>query len=116
MTSNQYYQCLLEVDSYADIDAYVSDMALSSIWGTETSAIDENRIFALQEIWHAAHRSIQDIAAAAGMSQRQLARRFGIGYRTMENWVARDSCLLHVRLMMQEALGLYKVDVSDGKE
>lgn len=30
--------------------------------------------------------TIQSISAASGLSYRKLAERFGIPYRTMENW------------------------------
>lgn len=55
----------------------------------------------------ATHRSVKEIAAAAGMSQRKLAERFGIPYRTMENWCeGRRKCPDYVKMMMQEILGL----------
>ena len=33
MTDTQFAACVREVPAYADIDAYVSDLALSSMWG-----------------------------------------------------------------------------------
>lgn len=50
---------------------------------------------------------IKEIAAAAGMSCRKLAERFGIPYRTMEDWssgkrVPPD----YVLAMMREILGV----------
>lgn len=53
-------------------------------------------------------RSVKDIAASAGISQRALARRFQIPYRTMEEWGRGGrNCPLYIRLMMQECLNLY---------
>lgn len=51
--------------------------------------------------------TVKDIAAAAGMSCRKLAERFGIPYRTMEDWssgkrVPPDYLLA----MMREILGV----------
>ena len=112
MTDKQFLFCCREAASYASREAYISGMALSSMWGdAPDSDIPADRIDKLGEIWDALHRSIKDIAAAAGMSQRKLAERFCIPYRTGENWASTSStssrsCPVYVRLMMQECLGL----------
>lgn len=50
---------------------------------------------------------MRGIAAAAGLPHRQLAERFCIPYRTVEDWCAeRRTPPDYVRLMMQECLGL----------
>lgn len=111
MTDKQFLLCVTETDHYTDRGEYISDLSLSSIWGdSETdSAPPQERIDAIGQIWDACHRSVKDIAAAAGMSQRKLAERFCIPYRTMENWCNdKRSCRLYDRLMMQECLGLLK--------
>ena len=110
MTDKQFLACCREADSYTDRGAYISDMAMSSIW--EDSPEDDipyNRIRAIGDIWDACHRSVKEIADEAGLSQRKLAERFCIPYRTMESWGGEQrSCNLYVRLMMQEILGLIK--------
>lgn len=108
MTINQYRSCRNEVFAYADRGPYISDLALSEIWGdAPEDPIPESRIAALGLIWDAGHRTVPEIAAAAGLSCRKLAERFGIPYRTVEQWSAghRESAL-YLRLMMQECLGL----------
>lgn len=56
-------------------------------------------------------RSVRDIAAAASLNQRELAERFGIPRRTIEDWCRGiRQCPPYVRLMMQECLGLYHPD------
>lgn len=51
--------------------------------------------------------TIKDIANASGLSLRKLAERFGIPYRTMENWSAGVSKPPeYVINMMREILGL----------
>lgn len=73
------------------------------------NAPDINTVLRLNEQKAALARSVPDIAAAAGLSHRKLAERFGIPYRTMEAWCSGDrQCAPYVRLMMQECLGLYK--------
>lgn len=108
MTDRQRTYCISEAPNYADRDAYVSDLILSSIWGDdEDDELPTERIDALCKIWDATHRSIRDIAADAGLSQRKLAERFCIPYRTMENWCSDvNKCALYIRLMMQQLLGL----------
>ena len=113
MTNKRFSVCVAEIDNYSDRDAYVSDLALLSMWGdAEDAAIPQERIEFLTKLWDACHRSVKDIAAAAGLSQRKLAERFCIPYRTVECWCgsrtspSARSCPLYTRLMMQECLGL----------
>lgn len=108
MTNKQFFVCVAEIDNYSDPAAYVSGLALSSMWGdAEDDAIPQERIAFLSQLWDACHRSVKEIAAAAGMSQRSLAERFCVPYRTMEDWcTGKRACKLYDRLMMQECLGL----------
>lgn len=108
MTDKQRMYCISEAPNYTDRDAYISDLALSSMWGDkEDDDIPAERIAALGKIWDAVNRSVKEIAADAGLSQRKLAERFAIPYRTVENWAAGSrECPIYVRLMMQQLLGL----------
>ena len=110
MTDKQFMLCVSEVDNYSDRDAYVSDLALSSMWGdAEDAAIPQERIEFLSQLWDACHRSVKDIASDAGMSQRKLAEHFYIPYRTVADWcTGKRACKLYDRLMMQECLGLLR--------
>lgn len=109
MTSNQFNFCVQNAMDFTDPDAYVSELALSDIWGDAPDApIPQERLDDLQKIYAAVNRNVRDIAAAAGISHRKLAERFCVPYRTMESWCSGDrQCALYVRLMMQECLGLY---------
>lgn len=113
MTIAQYRDAVAETANYNDREAYVSDLCLSSIWGDpEDADIPADRIQQLGDIWDACSRSVKDIAAAAGLSQRKLAERLCIPYRTVEGWCSgARHCALYVRLMMQEALGLFAICV-----
>lgn len=110
MTDKQFYTCYHEVANYTDRDAYISDIALSTIWADGPGDdIPAERIEKLGAIWDAAHRSVREIAAAAGLSQRKLAERFCIPYRTVENWCGGvNNCPDYTRLMMQECLDLLR--------
>lgn len=105
-----YRFCLSEAKNYQDRDAYISDLALSSIWGdSEDAEIPAERLTWLASLYDAANRSIKEIAAAAGLSQRKLAERFAIPYRTMDSWcMGERNCPIYVKMMMQEVLGLWR--------
>lgn len=108
MTNKQYRLCVAEAENYTDRDAYISDLALSSVWGDAADAeIPDERIRALGEIWDACNRTVKQIAADAGISCRAMAERFCIPYRTVEDWsTGHRESPMYVRLMMQELLGL----------
>ena len=112
MDRKSFTICIAEVPAYADRDSYISDLALSSLWGDAPEAqIPQQRIAELGQVWDAANRSTKEIALAAGLSQRKLAERFMIPYRTMEDWCrgVRETPA-YVRLMMQECLGLLPIE------
>lgn len=109
MTIKQYQFCIRELSEYADVDAYVSDLALSDIWGDgPEDGIPEERINQLRAIYQAASMTVPEIAKAAGLNITQMSARFAVPYRTMQDWFsgARE-CSLASRLMMLECLGLY---------
>lgn len=47
---------------------------------------EPNVMVGIAEVRRFAPTTVKEIAAAAGMSCRKLAERFGIPYRTMEDW------------------------------
>jgi transposase len=54
--------------------------------------------------------TVPEILTASGLNKTQLSKRFGIPYKTVQNWCAdgkeHRECPAYVRLMMQELLGL----------
>lgn len=112
MTRSEFSTCAAEVSAYTDRDAYISDMALASLWGDAPEAeIPQQRIETLGQVWDAVKRPMREIPPAAGLSQRKLAERFMIPYRTMEDWCRGvRECPAYVRLMIQECLGLLPVE------
>lgn len=91
-----------------DRTAFISDWALSSIWEDRPDAdIPPEHVSQLGSIWDASHRSVREIAKLSGLSQRKLAERFCIPYRSIEDWCrGLHNPPDYVRLMMQECLGL----------
>lgn len=112
MTRLDCSRCAAEVPAYTDRMAYISDLALSPLLGdAPEDDIPQQRIKELGQVWDAVNCPMREIAAAAGLSQRKLAERFMIPYRTMEDWCRGvRECPVYVRLMMQECLGLLPVN------
>lgn len=99
--------CQSEMSEYADADAFISDLALSSLWESD-GKVPEERIEWLRQLWDAAHRSVKDICRDAGMTQRALAENFAIPLHTVNNWCMEiRTCPVYTRMMMQESLGLF---------
>lgn len=110
MNDKQFYFAVSEASEYASRDSYISDLALSSMWEDgESNGIPPERIAVLGEIYDACNRSVKDISSAAGLSQRKLAERFCIPYRTVEDWsTGKRECNIYIRLMVQECLGILR--------
>lgn len=62
----------------------------------------------IQALTLAVNRTMPEILQESGKSGREVCRRFGISYRTMEDWTnGRRTCPVYLRLMIQELLGMY---------
>lgn len=109
MTAKQYYFCVSAVADCSDPDAYVSDLALSTIWDdTPDAPIPPERLDQLRSIYAAASRTVREIVAAVGMSQAAFAERWCIPRRTVEDWCRGIAkCPLYTRLLIQQCLGLF---------
>ncbi len=109
MTTKQYYFCVSAVANYSDPDAYVSDIALSTIWDdTPEAPIPPERLDQLRSIYAAASRTVREIVAAVGMSQAAFAERWCIPRRTVEDWCRGvRECPLYTRLLIQQCIGLF---------
>ncbi len=110
MTDFQFNVLWAEALASADRDAFVSDAALSSIWGdAPDAAIPDDRLQQLGQLWDAAHLTVKEIRAATGLSQAAFAQRFCIPRRTVENWESgTNTCPVYVRLLLAQAVGLYE--------
>lgn len=110
MTDFQFNVLWAEALASADRDAFISDAALSSIWGdAPDAAIPDDRLQQLGQLWDAAHLTVKEIRAATGLSQAAFAQRFCIPRRTVENWESgTNTCPVYVRLLLAQAVGLYE--------
>lgn len=96
-----------EIGAYADRDAYISDMALSSIWwrDAETAEIPAERLALLGAIWDGAHCTILDLIKKYRLTQTSFAQYFGIPLRTVQNWCGgQRQCPPYVIAMAAEIL------------
>ena len=111
MTYKQYNFCVAETANYDDVNAYVSGLSLSSVWGdTPDAPIPPERLDQLRGVYAAVNRPVREIVSAAGMTQAAFAEAFCIPLRTVENWCTGcRECPLYTRLMIQKCLGLLEV-------
>lgn len=108
MTHDQYYAAVSEIENYTDRDAYVSDLALSSIFGEDADLSEISGYLGM--IWDAYHMSMLELREITGLSRLAFARRFLIPPRSAENWETggpnRRECPLYTRMMIADLLGL----------
>lgn len=108
MTDKLFPICWSESANYSDPDSYISDLALSTMWGDpEDAEVPPERIDQLRSIWTVYHMPMREIRAASSLSQAKFAERFCIPRRTVENWDAGvNTPPDYVRIMIARSLGL----------
>ena len=114
MTHDQFYAAVSEVSNYTDRGAYVSDLALSSMWGDDADSILIS--VSVGMLWDAWHMSVKELRAVTGLSQAAFARRFLIPRRTVENWESTkvpNECPLYIRMLIADVLGLLPARTED---
>ena len=94
-----------ETGAYTDRDAYVSDMALSSVW--EDAEVPAERLALLGGIWDGAHCTIPELIKMYSLTQTGFAQYFGIPLRTVQDWCGgRRGCPPYVAAMAAEILAV----------
>ena len=108
MTDKQFYNAWIEIPSYTDRDAYISDVALSSMWEDDPeSDVPQDRIDALGRMWDVYHMTMRDIRKASGMTQAAFSVRFLIPKRTVENWdEGANTPPDYVKIMISREIGI----------
>lgn len=114
ITPAQFMFAVREADNYTDRDAYVSDTALSGIWGADdcgqTAASPDTSVLLplLFNLWDVIHMPFRDIRLALGMSCVDFAAAFAIPRRTLYRWDLNETpCPLYTKLLLAHAAGLY---------
>lgn len=95
-------------DSVFDSDGWVGREASKAVYQMSYGLPDDWEILTDHKACKVAGMNIKDIAKAAGISQRALARQYSIPYRTMEDWSTKDTCPIYTKLMLAECLGIIK--------
>lgn len=108
MTDHQFYVCWGECSSYSDRDAYISDLALSSMWDDdENDDIPTERLDQLGRIWDVHHMTMRDLHKASGLTQAKFAERFLVPRSTVEKWdMALQTPPDYVKILIARDLGL----------
>lgn len=106
MTNHQFYTLWGEAITSPDRDAFVSDAALSSLWG-EDDADPMAHVPELEKLWDAAHTGVKAIREFACMTQAEFAARHLVPLRTLQRW-EKGECPEHIRLFLLESEGVYK--------
>lgn len=108
MNDAQFEACYTEAVTINDKDAYVSDMALSSIWNdAENVDVPQERLEELGRIWDVAHMSMRDIRKSSGMTQAVFAQKFLIPKRTVENWESNvNTPPEYVKILIAKSMNL----------
>lgn len=106
MTNQLRHTLYSEARNYTDPDAYVSDLALSSMWGDADSPAE--RIALLRRVWDDTHCTVRELIEHCGLTQSAFARHFDIPLRTVQDWYSgRRQCPPYLITMAAELLSLY---------
>lgn len=109
MTDKLFYMIFTDAKSITDRDAFISDWALSSVWGdAEDAEIPAEPLHELGMIWDAAHAGFADIVKASGLKLVDFAARYAIPYSTAQKWYyGLSRCPDYARLLLAHAVGMY---------
>lgn len=100
MTDKQIYMMAGEASNYTDRDAFVSDMALSSVWEDDLGEIPPDRVEQCGILWDAVKLPFSELRARMGLTQAQMAERLCVSRRTLENWEYRGTCPVYIRILI----------------
>ena len=114
MTNKDFFTLWGAALAAPDRNLYVAEWSNSIIWGEPEDITDDDLLRIADycgQLWDAAHMTVRQIKEELGMTHAQMAERFCIPKRTVENWCAAGgkesrNCPDYVRLMMMEALGI----------
>lgn len=110
MTDKLFQSIWQDAQQITDMDAFVSDWALSSALLPDNAEIDPDLVEQLQILWRIANDPFKSLLSMMGLSQAKAMTRFCINPRTIKHWAAGDrSCPAYIRLLMAEVTGLLRL-------
>lgn len=108
MTDELFSKLWHDALEQSDKDLYISEYGYPD-WFDDISTDGNELIRILENIHLAAHMSVKDIIASAGLTQNAFAVKFCIPLRTVENWAAQErKCADYLRLSFCRQLGIIK--------
>lgn len=112
MTNDQFPLAVTEAANYADPDAYVSDMLLSSAFVNPEDAEAQPDLDAapqLVAIWQTVNAPFREFLKLVGLRQAELSRLYFIPLRTVQGWALGEAqCAAYIRLMIARLQGFIK--------
>lgn len=109
LTSRELDAAVSAAPSYADPDAYVSDMLLSSAFlGSEDDEAQPDLDAAPQlvAIWQTVNAPFREFLKLVGLRQSELSRLYFIPLRTVQGWALGEAqCAAYIRLMIARLQG-----------
>ena len=110
MSDNLFAEIWADALQIPDIDAFVSDWALSSALLPEDQDIDPELVRQLRILWHVAHDPFKDLLKLMDLTQTRCSVRFCIPLRTVQGWAnGTRQAPPYIRLMIAEATGLLTI-------
>lgn len=110
MTDKLFQLIWQDAQQITDIDAFVSDWALSGALLPDGADIDPVLVERLQMLWHIANDPFALILKLMDMTQTQAAVRFCIPLRTIQDWHGeRRKIPPYIRLFMAESTDLMRL-------
>lgn len=112
MTNDQFPLAVTEAAHYADPDAYVSDMLLSSAFinsEDDEAQPDLDAAPQLVAIWQTVNAPFRELLRLVGLRQADLSRLYFIPLRTVQGWALGEAqCATYIRLMIARLQGYIK--------
>lgn len=110
MTDYLFQDIWQDAQQATDMDAFVSDWALSSALVPDGADIDFTLVDQLQILWRVANAPFKTLLSMMGLTQIKAMTRFCIPRRTIQNWAAEvRPCPSYIRLFMAESTELLKL-------
>lgn len=103
-----FFHIVSSVGDLTDRDEFVSEWALSGIWGDAPDAdIPQERVEWLGTLYDVLTMPPKALLTITGRSARRTAMHWGIKARTAEDWASgKNRMLPHARLMLASEAGL----------
>lgn len=110
LTSRELDAAVSAAPSYADPDAYATDMLLSSAFiDPEDARANFKKAPQLVAVWQTVNAPFREFLKLVGLRQADLSRLYFIPLRTVQGWALGEAqCAAYIRLMIARLQGFIK--------